>query len=127
MSSFQYLLFATTVLSLATLSAGTTTRDECTAKDETIYHADADNVVPPVFIRDEGPDDIRGSARLELLINAQGKICSIQFFERVDREWAKKLGEHIVLYWKFKPATREGKPVAAFFPMNFPPVRPKNR
>ena len=101
--------------------------DPCTSQNETVYHADVDNVKPPAFIKDEYPEEIKGSARLELLIDSRGRICSIGFLDRTDRELGSKLAEHIVKYWKFSPATRGGKPVAAFFRISFPAVNAKSR
>jgi hypothetical protein len=49
----------------------------------------------------------------EIIINSAGRICEIHVVKAPDRETARQLAEHVADYFRFSPATLEGKPVAA--------------
>lgn len=53
----------------------------------------------------------RGTARLSLLIGADGRVKSVDIEKPLDRDTARLIGA--IQSWRFKPATENGEPVAA--------------
>jgi TonB family protein len=87
----------------------------CIAADEPIYRPGADGVKPGQPQPDKNaknPPDIRGSMSLELLVNSEGRVCDVRIVNATDRLSAQKNANFILEHWTFKPATRQGKPVA---------------
>jgi hypothetical protein len=89
----------------------------CTSQDEKVYQVGVGNVTSPKLIKPnsiEPPVMINGPIQVELLINSEGRICSINYLNKIDNNSRSTLSEHMVVYWKFTPATHDRKPVSAF-------------
>jgi serine/threonine protein kinase len=54
-----------------------------------------------------------------LVVNSEARVCDVHVLNAKDQSSAKKAAGYIVEHWTFKPATREGKPMAAKFTANF--------
>jgi hypothetical protein len=96
----------------------------CIAADEPIYRPGVDGVKPPQPQPDKnakGAPDMRGPFSVELLVNSEGHICEARVLNAKDPLPAAKAASYISEHWTFKPATREGKPVAVKFMINFGP------
>jgi hypothetical protein len=119
-------LLATVVysLSVAAQENQTATKPLCIAADEHIYHPGSDGVKPPQPQPDKSAKDapdMRGPFSLELVVNSEGRVCDARVLNARDQLSAKKAAEYISEHWTFKPATRQGKPVAVKFTTNFGP------
>jgi hypothetical protein len=101
------------------------TEQPCIAKDETIYTPGEDHVKLPALRRERiGPDNkgrIRPNSHvaLELTVNASGDICEVRALKAPSREEATAVAEYVADSFRFKPATRNGKPVAVRFQVLF--------
>ena len=95
----------------------------CIGAEETVYKPGIDGVTPPQPLPDKSKSamDIRGPMSLELVVNSEGHVCSAKVVSAKDQLSAKKVADHIAEHWTFKPATRQGKPVAVSFTTNFGP------
>ena len=99
--------------------------EPCIAKDETIYRPGEDHVKPPQIRQErKGPDnkgEIRPNSRvsLELIVNSSGDICEVRALNAPSREEARVVAEYVADNFRFKPATRNGKPVAVRFQVLF--------
>jgi len=95
----------------------------CIAADEAVYKPGVDGVTPPQPLPDKSKSnvDIHGPMSLELVVNSEGHVCSVKVVSAKDQLSAKKVADHIAEHWTFKPATRQGKPVAVGFTTNFGP------
>ena len=88
----------------------------CLAQGATIYSPAEDHIKTPKFQIVQGlekPMKVSSPAVFDVLINPRGRICDIHVIKAPDRETARQLGHYIGDYFRFNPATREGKPVAA--------------
>jgi hypothetical protein len=93
-----------------------TSKPPCIAADESIYGNGGD-VKPPQWQPDKNEKsepDIQGSISmtLVLLVNSEGRICETRIVNAVDRLSAQKAANFMLEHLTFKPATRQGKPVA---------------
>lgn len=96
----------------------------CIGRDETIYHPGEDHVKAPELHRERlGPDNkgIRPNSHvmLEVTVNATGAICEVRALKAPSRQEAQTVSEYVADNFKFKPATRHGKPVAVRFQVEF--------
>jgi protein TonB len=92
----------------------------CVAADETVYKMGGDvKPAQPQPDKKANAPDIGGSITLEVLVNAEGQVCDAKVLSSTDRLSAEKTAKFIREHWTFKPATKEGKPVAVRFTMNF--------
>jgi hypothetical protein len=94
----------------------------CISKDEEIYTPDKDNVKPPQLQKDKKrtpPVEIKENTQLELLVNAEGRICNVRVAEASDPLLANQLSQYVAEHWRFKSATRQDKPVAVKLTVNF--------
>ena len=102
-----------------------TAEQPCLAAGETVYHPGEDHVKPPELHRERlGPDNkgrIRPNSRvsLELTVNSIGNICEVRALKAPSREEAQAVAEYVADNFRFKPATRRGKPVAVRFQVQF--------
>jgi hypothetical protein len=100
----------------------TSAKPPCIAAGETVYQSGADGVKPPQpqpSKKDKSAPGIRGTFSLELLVNSEGRVCGARVFNARDRLSAEKSAQYISEHWTFKPATKQGKPVAVKFIMNW--------
>jgi hypothetical protein len=97
----------------------------CLDEGETIYSPGKAGVKDPKLQMErqspDAPITVRYPIVLELIINSAGKICDIHVLKATDPETAKRLIEHVTDNFRFTPATRKGKPVAARFTVVFNP------
>ncbi len=95
----------------------------CLAQDEIIYMPGQEHVKAPKLRIERGSleQPLRSSSRavFEVVINSVGTICEVRALKAPDRETAQKLAEHIADSFRFSPAIRKGKPVAARFRVIF--------
>jgi hypothetical protein len=93
----------------------------CIAKDEPIYTPGEDHVkFPEVQMASHHPDNPNAikpgtRASFDLLINSSGQICTVKALRAPNREEAIELANFVADNFRFKPATRKGKPVAVRF------------
>jgi hypothetical protein len=112
------------LIALPFASFGQTNKAEsCPIQGEQIYIPGADSVKPPRLQVERTPLDkpIKMKSRLvlQLTVSAMGKICEIQVLETTDEESAKQVASYVADNFRFRPATRRGKPVAARFKVVF--------
>lgn len=96
----------------------------CIASSEAVYRPGVEGVKPPQpqpNKKDKTAPDLRGPLSLELLVNSEGRVCDARVLTAKDRLSAEKAAKYISENWTFKPATKEGKPVAVKFTMNLGP------
>ena len=94
----------------------------CIAADEPVYSPGTDGVVPPQLQQDKNAknaSDLKGTFSLELVVSSEGRVCQVRVLTATDKASARKAPEYIAQHWKFKPAVRQGKPVAVKFTANF--------
>jgi hypothetical protein len=96
---------------------------ECVSQGETIYTVGEDHVKPPnvQVVNSVGHPlpKITSSVLCEVLINSKGRICDIRIVKAPDRQTARQVGVYIGETFRFTPATRAGKSVAAKVPIVF--------
>jgi hypothetical protein len=98
----------------------TSAKPPCIAEGEPVYHG----VKPPQpqpNKKDNAAPDMRGPFSIQLLVNSEGRVCDTQVISAKDRSSAEKAAHYISEHWTFKPATKQGKPVAVKFTTNFGP------
>ena len=94
----------------------------CVPEGESVYQPGVDGVKPPQPqpVKDEKTGtDVRAPFSLELIVNSEGRVCDTRVLKAKDPVSADKVAQYILANWKFKPATRKGKPVAVKFIMNW--------
>ncbi len=100
----------------------------CVAADEQIYQLGIDGVKPPQPQPDKnakGAPNIRGQFSLQLVVSSEGHVCSAKIVNASNRVAAEEGAKYIAQHWTFKPATKDGKPVAVTFRMNWTNFSPK--
>lgn len=89
----------------------------CISQGAEIYAVGEDHVKPPKIhnVHVEGVELPTTTSNVigEVLINPEGQICNIQIIKAPDRQTALQVGRYIGENFRFTPATREGKSVAA--------------
>jgi len=94
----------------------------CIGKDEEIYIPGKDNVKLPQRQKDKKggtPVEVKGNTQLELLVNAEGRICNVRVTKASDPLSANQISRYVAENWKFTPATGQDKPVAVRLTVNF--------
>ena len=102
----------------------TSTKPPCIQAGESVYQPGSDGVHPPQPTpnqNDKTAPDIRGPFSIELLVNSAGRVCDARVLNAKDRLSAEKAAQYISEHWTFRPGTRQGKPVAVKFVMNWGP------
>src|SRR6185369_7435684 len=86
----------------------------CLQPHETIYKPGIDGVKPPQLQPDKSKSavPIHGPMSFELTVNSEGHVCSIKVTAAKDPSSANQVANYIGEHWTFKPATRNGQPVA---------------
>jgi hypothetical protein len=92
-------------------------------QSEPIYIPGTDGVKPPKLHVEHTPVDkpvkFDFPLVLDLTISARGKFCEIHVLQAPDQESAKQIADYVSENFRFSPATRKGKPVAARFKLVF--------
>jgi hypothetical protein len=94
----------------------------CVADSETVYAPGERGIKPPQPLpsnKAKGAPEVQGQMSFELLVNSEGSVCEVKILQSKDRLSAYKVAKYIEDDWKFEPATKEGKPVAVRFRVNF--------
>jgi len=95
----------------------------CVAAGEPIYRPGENGVKPPQpLLPDKSAKSapaVRGPLSVELLVNSDGHVCGVRVLSAKDPSAARAFTEYISEHWTFKPATRQGKPVAVKFRLNW--------
>jgi protein TonB len=73
----------------------------------------------PRFARNFQPDypvgmlqrEIEGSVTVRVLVDAEGRVRQVQVLRATDPDFARATERQALKAWRFKPATRDGKPV----------------
>jgi TonB family protein len=115
---------AAVLLSLPTFAQEPQQSKSCIAADERIYQPGIDGVKAPQPQPYKDPKDapkIRGQVSLQLVVSAEGRVCSANVIAASDQSSAQETAKYIAQHWTFKPASKDGKPVAVTFRMNFGP------
>ncbi|HEV2987374.1 MAG TPA: energy transducer TonB [Candidatus Angelobacter sp.] len=95
-------------------------KPSCIATDEPIYSPGQDGVKPPQPIQDSKKGlKISDEFSIELMVNSEGRVCSARVLKAKDPGTAGEAADYMIDHWKFKPATKQGKPVAVRFTTNF--------
>jgi TonB family protein len=113
-------IFLRRLVAIAVLSLATSTLDAQETQKEPVYRP-GNGVTLPVVIHDERPQytseamraKITGSVIVEVTVTAKGETVDAEVTQSLDKTYglddaclaAAKL-------WKFKPGTKDGKPVA---------------
>lgn len=100
----------------------TSTTPLCLTSGETVYRPGVKGVKPPQLQpnnKDKSAPDLRGPFSLELLVLKV--IYAIRDAQHSQRMSAEKARKYISENWRFKPATKQAKPVAVRLTMNFGP------
>lgn len=91
----------------------------CISQDEVVY-AQGDvvrkKIKPPkmdVGAQEQMPEAWKGGALLEFVVNSEGRVCDVHVVAASDKDAAVRAAKHVAEHWKFKPATLDGKAVAA--------------
>lgn len=96
----------------------------CIAPDAIVYlPGPGDGVKPPLpDSRAKGARlSLRSSVSLEVLLNSEGRVCNVRVLSANDKLSAEKARRDIFKNWRFKPATKDGKPVAVKLTINLSP------
>ena len=108
------------VLPVASQESSPPSKPPCIAADEAVYNMGGDvKPAQPQPDRKANAPEIRGSMIVEVLVNAEGQVCDAKVKTSTDRLSAEKTAKFIREHWTFKPATKDGKPVAVRFTMTF--------
>lgn len=95
----------------------------CISADEKIYLPGMDGVKPP-RLQTRKPaagekNEPLPRAAFELIVNKEGRICSIKVLSAPDEAKGREAAAFIADHWAFLPATRKGEPVAVTMQVNF--------
>ena len=94
----------------------------CIAPDVVVYKTGTDGVTHPWQTPDQNKNSMpvwRGQMNMEIVVNNEGRVCSVKVLSADDQTAAKKLADYILEHWTYQPATREGQPVAASYIQQF--------
>ena len=95
---------------------GTNSRPAATETPTRVYHMD-EGVMPPQLIYQVGPKsrrdvtNVQGTVLLEVVIDEKGLVSNIRIARSLDPALDQSAKE-AVGQWRFKPAMKDGKPVA---------------
>ena len=116
------MLLAVLVFAIPVISQENT-KKPCFARDEILYLPGVDGVKAPgppqPDKKAKGAPDVRGFVSFELIINSEGKVCKARVIDATDRMSANQGAIFILEHWTFKPASKDGKPVAVKLTLDF--------
>jgi TonB family protein len=115
-------IVAAALLSLSTLGQEPQQSKPCIAAGERVYKPGVDGVKPPQPQFDKSakvPPRGRGQVSLQLIVSAEGHVCSVKVIAAGDKSSAQDKANYVAQHLTFEPATKEGKPVAVTFTMRF--------
>ena len=98
---------------------------QCIAAGEKLYQPGAEGVKPPKLQISKVGEREKGKllpvASFDLVINNEGRICSIEIISAADEGKGREAAQYIAEHWSFKPATKKGEPVPVKMRVNFHP------
>jgi TonB family protein len=123
-SGLVHTIAAAALLSLSAFAQEPQQSKPCIATDERVYQPGIDGVKPPQPRPAKDAKDapkMRGQVSLQLVVSSEGVVCSANVMATSDKLSAQEAAKYITQHWAFKPATKDGRPVAATFRMNLGP------
>ena len=119
---FLEICCAIAVLTIATVGQ-TGGSQECVAQGALIYSPGQDHVKAPrlevMHPLSGKPANPASRVVFDVVINSAGRICEIHVVNAPDHETARRFGHYVGDNFRFSPAMRQGKPVAARFRIVF--------
>ena len=72
-----------------------------------------ERLIKPPYPADKQRLEEEATLRLKLSIDDRGRVTAVEPLGRVDRSFFEAARKHLIAYWRYKPATEDGRAVAA--------------
>jgi len=72
-----------------------------------------ERLIKPPYPADKQRLEEEATLRLKLSIDDRGRVTAVEPVGRVDRSFFEAARKHLIAYWRYKPATEDGRTVAA--------------
>lgn len=72
-----------------------------------------ERLIKPPYPADKQRLEEEATLRLKLSIDDRGRVTAVGPVGRVDRSFFEAARKHLIAYWRYKPATEDGRAVAA--------------
>ena len=72
-----------------------------------------ERLIKPPYPADKQRLEEEATLRLTLSIDDRGRVTAVEPLGRVDRSFFEAARKHLIAYWRYKPATEDGRAVAA--------------
>jgi len=72
-----------------------------------------ERLIKPPYPADKQRLEEEATLRLKLSIDDRGRVTAVEPVGRVDRSFFEAARKHLIAYWRYKPATEDGRAVAA--------------
>jgi len=72
-----------------------------------------ERLIKPPYPADKQRLEEEATLRLKLSIDDRGRVTAVEPVGRVDRSFFEAARTHLIAYWRYKPATEDGRAVAA--------------
>ena len=72
-----------------------------------------ERLIKPPYPADKQRLEEEATLRLKLSIDDRGRVTAVEPVGRVDRSFFEAARKHLIAYWRYKPATEDGHPVAS--------------
>jgi protein TonB len=72
-----------------------------------------ERLIKPPYPADKQRLEEEAALRLKLSIDDRGRVTAVEPVGRVDRSFFEAARKHLIAYWRYKPATEDGRAVAA--------------
>ena len=72
-----------------------------------------ERLIKPPYPADKQRLEEEATLRLKLSIDDHGRVTAVEPLGRVDRSFFEAARKHLIAYWRYKPATEDGRAVAA--------------
>lgn len=69
-------------------------------------------LIKPPYPADKQRLEEEATLRLKLAIDDRGRVTAVEPVGRVDRSFFEAARKHLIAYWRYKPATEDGRAVA---------------
>lgn len=69
-------------------------------------------LIKPPYPADKQRLEEEATLRLKLTIDDRGRVTAVEPVGRVDRSFFETARKHLIAYWRYKPATEDGRAVA---------------
>jgi protein TonB len=74
--------------------------------------ATPERLIKPPYPADKQRLEEEATLRLKLSIDNRGRVTAVEPEGRVDRSFFEAARKHLIAYWRYKPATEDGRAVA---------------